>query len=239
MAAAYRSGVTAFGLGAINLTTIFLTHLHADHTLGYPDLILTPWIMGRRAPLNIYGPQGLKPMTKHVMKAWQIDIANRTIGAEKLAAVPRVIVHEIKPGRVYGDTKIKVTAFLARHGELKNAFGYRVDTPHRTIVISGDTAPTEAIVEHGSGCDILIHEAYSEATYRMVTRKWQGYRRAYHTSSRELAEMANRAKPKLLVLYHRANPGAIGGPNSEHVLLKEVRQLYKGEVVTGHDLDVF
>jgi len=100
MAAAYRSGVTAFGLGAINLTTIFLTHLHADHTLGYPDLILTPWIMGRRVPLSIYGPQGLKPMTKHVMKAWQIDIANRTMGAEKLAAVPRVIVHEIKPGRV-------------------------------------------------------------------------------------------------------------------------------------------
>jgi len=239
MAAAYRSGVTAFGLGAINLTTIFLTHLHADHTLGYPDLILTPWIMGRRVPLNIYGPQGLKPMTKHVMKAWQIDIANRTMGAEKLAAAPRVIVHEIKPGSVYGDTKIKVTAFLARHGELKNAFGYRVDTPHRTIVISGDTAPTDAIVEHGSGCDILIHEAYSEATYRMVTRKWQGYRRAYHTSSRELAEMANRAKPKLLVLYHCANPGAIGGSNSEHVLLKEIRQLYKGEVVTGHDLDVF
>src|SRR5262249_48979160 len=159
-AAAYRNGIAAFRFGAVNLQTIFLTHLHADHTLGYPDLILTPWIMGRRAPLNVYGPQGLKAMTRHVMQAWQVHIDKRTTGAEKIMAAPQVIVHEIEPGLVYEDSKISVTAFLARHGELRNAFSYRVDSPGKTIVISGDTAPTEAIVEHSSGCDILIHEAY-------------------------------------------------------------------------------
>src|SRR2546430_5920037 len=72
-----------------------------------------------------------------------------------------------------------------------------------------------------------------------VSRKWQAYRRKYHTSSKELAELAKRVKTGLLVLYHRANPGgSIAVPNPEDVLLDEIRQLYKGTVVTGHDLDV-
>jgi ribonuclease BN (tRNA processing enzyme) len=239
-AAAYRNGIAAFGFGAANLTTIFLTHLHADHTAGYPDLILTPWIMGRREPLDVHGPPGLKAMTKHVLSAWQLDIANRINGMEKLAAAGcRVRAHEIRPGPVYRDANISVTAFSARHGEMKDAFGFRFDTLDRTIVISGDSAPTEAIVEHGRGCDVLIHEVYAQASYRTVSPKWQAYRRAYHTSSRELAAIANRAKPGLLVLYHRSSPGMIGRPNPEQVVLDEVRRLYKGKVVTGHDLEVF
>jgi ribonuclease BN (tRNA processing enzyme) len=239
-AAAHRAGIAAFGFGAANLTTVFLTHLHADHTAGYPDLILTPWIMGRRAPLEVYGPPGLKAMTKHVLQAWQLDIANRTNGMERLPAGGcNVRAHEITPGHIYRDAHVSVTAFPARHGEMKDAFGFRFDAPDRTIVISGDSAPTEAIVEHSRGCDVLIHEVYAQASYRNVTPKWQAYRRAYHTSSRELAAIANEARPGLLVLYHRGSPGAIGRPSPERVVLDEVRQLYKGAVVTGHDLEVF
>jgi ribonuclease BN (tRNA processing enzyme) len=97
MAAAYRNGIVAFGFGGANLQTAFLTHLHADHSAGYPDLLLTPWIMGRRAPLEVYGPRGLKNMTEHVTNAWRLDIANRTYGAERLpVGGSRVSVHEIK-----------------------------------------------------------------------------------------------------------------------------------------------
>ena len=88
-AAAYQKGVVAFGPGVNNLQTVFLTHLHADHTAGYPDLILTPWIMGRKAPLEVYGPKGIKAMTKHVLKAWELDIANRVDGMER-GALPVV-----------------------------------------------------------------------------------------------------------------------------------------------------
>src|ERR1700736_1875698 len=83
VAAAYRKGITAFGFGGVKLTTVFLTHLHADHTAGYPDLILTPWIMGRKKPLEVYGPKGIKAMTRHVLKAWEVDIANRLSGMER------------------------------------------------------------------------------------------------------------------------------------------------------------
>ena len=107
-------------------------------------------------------------------------------------------------------------------------------------MISGDTSPTPELARHCEGCDVLIHETYSEQTYRKVSPKWQRYRREHHTSSRELAELAAHVKPDLLVLYHRANAGGkMTLPDPEKVLLDEVRRLYKGRVVTAHDLDVF
>jgi ribonuclease BN (tRNA processing enzyme) len=240
-ASAYQNGVLAFGAGVSNLQTVFLTHLHADHTAGYPDLILTPWIMGRKVPLEVYGPKGIKAMTEHVLKAWELDIANRVDGMEKEAPSGcQVNVHEIDAGPIYADANIRVTAFRVNHGEMEDAFGFRLETADRTIVISGDTAPTATILENCIDCDVLIHEAYSEHTYDRVSRKWQDYRRNYHTSSRELAQLANQVKPGLLVLYHRANPGGGGAVSDpEDLLLDEIRRLYEGTVVTGHDLDIF
>ena len=240
-AAAYQMGMTAFGAGVTGLRTVFLTHLHADHTAGYPDLILTTWIMGRKWPLEVYGPKGIGAMTSHVLQAWEVDIANRLHGMERATRSGHSVnVHEIAPGLIYSDANVRVTAFAVNHGELSDAFGFRLETADKTIVISGDTAPTPALIENCTNCDVLIHEAYSQQTYRSVSRKWQAYRRKYHTSSQELAELANEVRPRLLVLYHRSNPG--GGTavaNPENVLLDEIRELYKGNVVTGHDLDLF
>jgi len=238
-AAAYSKGVVAFGPAAAQLKTVFLTHLHADHTAGYPDLILTPWILGRKQPIEVYGPKGLRDMTQHVLSAWKIDIANRVNGTDRLPrAGCRVIVHEIKPGVIYTDRNICVTAFPVRHG-LKHAFGFRFETPDKVIVMSGDTAPTPSLAEHCVGCDVLIHETYSQETYQKVSGKWQRYRRTHHTSSIELAVLAARVKPGLLVLYHRANAGgALTLADPEEALLNEIRQLYDGRVVTAHDLDI-
>lgn len=239
MAAAYDRGMTTFGFAAAAVTTVFLTHLHADHTAGYPDLILTPWILGRRRPLEVYGPKGLAAMTRHVLKAWQIDVNDRVTGIDRLPrGGARVNAHEVAPGVIYADRNIRVTAFPARHGNLA-AFGFRFETPDKVIVISGDTAPTPSLAEHCEGCDVLIHEAYSERTFARVSRKWQRYRRTHHTSSRQLAALATQVRPGLLVLYHRSNAGgAIAVPDREQRLLREIRRLYPGRVVAAHDLDI-
>jgi ribonuclease BN (tRNA processing enzyme) len=239
VAAAYAKGVTAFGPAGAGIKTAFLTHMHADHTAGYPDLILTPWILGRKEPIEIYGPKGLREMTRHILSAWKIDIGNRVNGIDRLPrAGCRVIVHEIEPGVIFTDHNIRVIAFPVRHG-LKHAFGFRFETPDKVIVMSGDTAPTPSVAKHCIGCDVLIHETYSQQTYAKVSPKWQRYRRTHHTSSAELAALATRVNPGLLVLYHRANAGgALTLPDPEDVLLREIQALYDGRVVSAHDLDI-
>jgi len=239
--AAYEKGVAALGFGGVSIKTVFLTHMHSDHTIGYPDLILTPWTMGRCEPLAVYGPRGIAAMTEHILKAWQVDIDGRVSGlSRKNPAGCKVNAHEIAPGVVHRDRNVTVTAFPVRHEEMVDSFGYRFDTPDRAIVISGDTTPTQALLDHSRGCDVLIHEAYSMETYHRVSPLAQEYRRRHHTSSIELAAIANEVKPGLLVIYHRSNMGgAAVSVDSEDALLDEIRDIYKGRVVAGHDLDVF
>jgi len=108
-------------LESTNLKIAFLTHLHSDHTAGYPDLILTPWVMGR-TELDVYGPEGLEEMTKHVLEAWRRDIEIRTQGLEQRHALV-VRAHDVKPGVVYKDERVTVTAFRVPHGQWPEAFG--------------------------------------------------------------------------------------------------------------------
>ena len=235
------------GLDAINLKIGFVTHLHADHTLGFPDIVLTPWIMGRKEPLEVYGPQGTRDMEEHILKAYAADIKIRTEGLQRANKTGyKVNVHEINPGIIYRDQNVTVTAFAVHHGEWPQAYGYRFDTPDRTIVISGDTAPDEAVSDHCHGCDVLIHEVYTQASFGLVPKEWQQYRLAYHTSSKQLAAIASKAKPGLLILCHRSNAGCdqVGTEEcrkagSEEQLMKEIRQAYTGKVVAGHDLEVY
>ena len=239
-AAAQQKGITA--LNPINIRYAFVTHLHSDHTVGYPDLILTPWVIGRKVPLEVYGPPGLKTMTDHVLAAWADDINIRNGPIEK--DLPehgtdgyRVNAHEISPGVVYKDGNVTVTAFSVKHGEWgPRAFGYRFQTADRTIVISGDTSPTKSVVEQCNGCDTLIHEVYTEAGYAKASPEWQRMRRAYHTSSRQLGELATRARPGLLILYHQSYQFT---ESTEEDLMREMRAVYRGRFVSGHDLDVF
>jgi ribonuclease BN (tRNA processing enzyme) len=233
-AAAERSGITA--LAAPRLTRAFATHLHSDHTLGLADLILTPWILERPSPLELYGPRGLRSMTHHIVSAYADDLRIRTRGGEpKHGYDPRIVnVHEIAPGFVYRDERVTVTAFAVKHGAWEQAFGYRFQTPDRTIVISGDSGPDSHLEAQCQRCDVLVHEVYSGAGFAKRPPEWQAYHARYHTSARELGAIATRAQPGLLVLYHQ-----LIWSSTEEELLKEVRSAYDGKVVSAHDLDVF
>ena len=232
-AAATRNGVP--GLDMKDLRIVFITHLHSDHTLGYPDLIFTPWVLERTAHLAAYGPSGLEEMTKNILAAWKKDIAVRSEGLEHANATGYLVdVHEIQPGVVYKDENVTVTAFLVKHGSWDQAFGYRFQTPDRTIVISGDTAPTDSVVQACNGCDVLIHEVYTQDPQHPLSPSWKAYFASFHTSTEQLAAVANRARPKLLVLYHQLFHGV-----SEGEMLHEVRQHYAGAMVSAHDLDVY
>jgi ribonuclease Z len=219
-------------LGPENIRFGFLTHLHSDHTIGYPDIILTPWVMERSEPLTVFGPKGTKEMTEHILKAYNIDIEYRLGGKEPINPFGyQVNVHEIEEGIIFTDENIQVEAFRVLHGILPNAFGFRFTTRDKVIVISGDTAPCRGIKEYSRGTDILIHEVYSYQGYQNKKPVWQAYHRSHHTSTRQLANLAKSVKPGLLVTYHTLFWGY-----SPKAILEEIREIYDGKVVVGTDL---
>lgn len=223
-------------LEAQNLSRLFLTHLHADHTLGLPDLILTPWIVGRRQALEIYGPKGTAAMTGHLKEAYGEDIGIRSQGLEHLdLAGLQVNVHEISAGPVYSDPYVAVRAIPVRHGSWPQAFGFAIEAAGRKIVLSGDTARCPAIEEACQGCDVLVHEVYSAAGAAQLSSGVRRYHSGFHTSTRELAAIAGKCKPKLLVLYHQMYFGAPEDIDLE----KEIRESYSGTVVSSRDLGVY
>jgi ribonuclease BN (tRNA processing enzyme) len=237
--AAYRKGVK--GLHFSKLKTVFVTHLHSDHTVGYPDFIFTPWVVGRTGPVHVYGPSGIRAMTDHILAAWKEDVKVRTEGMEKNFPEHndsgyKVEVHEISPGVVYQDNNVTVKAFAVSHGEVAQAFGFRFETPDRTIVISGDTSPNQNVIAACNGCDVLVHEVYTAKGHAAAAAPWQAYQLKYHTSSKQLAELATKARPKLLVLYHQIY---LFNTSTRDDLLQEMRDAYKGQFVSGLDLEIY
>ena len=232
-AAASRLGYP--GLSPENLATVFITHLHSDHTLGLPDLMYSPWTLERTSALSVYGPPGIADMVRNLEQAYAEDLRVRLDGLEPANRTGyQVMTRTVDPGVVFQNADVKVTAFLVPHGSWKAAYGYRFETSDRVIVISGDTGPASIIGEQCNGCDVLVHEVYSAARLPTRPAEWQRYHRSFHTSTTELAAIAAQAKPKVLVLYHQLFWGVKGED-----LEAEVRAGYNGLVVSGDDLDQF
>jgi ribonuclease Z len=234
-------GITA--LDPVNLRVAFVTHLHSDHTVGYPDLILTPWVLGRRVPLEVYGPTGIKAMTEHIFEAYRADFETRTKDRAlyTVGAFPEghaVNAHEIRPGIVYKDANVTVTAFATKHA--MESYGYRFDTADRSVVFSGDTNPTQATIDACNGCDVLVHEVL---TLEWLAKRtdFRDYAARHHTTTPQLVELATKARPKLLILYHASlslRPAVDSERSTPAVLLAEMAA-YQGRVVVGRDLDVY
>jgi ribonuclease Z len=228
----------AAGLPINGVTALFVTHLHSDHTLGYPDLIFTSWVMGRKTALQAYGPVGLQRMTDHLIAAYQEDIEIRTDDLEHETPFGyRVHVHEVDSGVVYDSAGVRVTAIPVLHGAWKSSYAFRFDTPGRSFVVSGDTRPCQALQRASEGVDVLVHEVYPAVRLKPEPRPggedWPRYMRAYHTSDEELGALAARAQPKLLVLSHLVRMGG-----SDEELLAGIRKGgFTGKAVVGKDLD--
>ena len=233
VAAALRDSISA--LRAPNLRYLFLTHLHSDHTLGVPDIMLTPAVMHRKGPLTVYGPPGTRAMVDRILEAYREDIDLRVHRLERGdPEAYRIIVHEVKVGIVYRDSNVTVRAFRVPHGSWPTALGYRFDAHGRSIVISGDTRPSDAVVDACRGCDVLVHEVYSKKGFDRLDSASRRYHSTFHTSALELGDLATRARPKLLLLTHILFFG-----ETADEIVGETRSRYTGQVVAGADLAVY
>ena len=207
-------------------------------------------MLERPVPLKVFGPKGLNHITSHILQAYETDIDFRIHGFEKAnESGYKVDVTEIeKPDIIYEDDRVSVEAFPVSHGTL-TCYGYKFVTDDRTIVITGDTAPLDLVAEKAAGCDILLHEVEYAAGIACREPKWQKYHQEVHTLSTDLAWVAKKAQPKLLVTYHRIyhmniQDNRINLPaemaRRDEAILDEIRAAgYDGWVVNGQDLDVF
>lgn len=220
-----------------NLKTAFLTHLHSDHTVGFADLLLTAWTGGhRKAPLKLFGPEGIDELVEGTLSAYDTDIKYRLYGLEDTNNSGwRAETSIVAEGLVYEDENIKVHAFPVIHGSWPNAFGYRAETKDKVIVISGDLAPNDKIREYSKNADYLIHEVYCErGLVENIIPVRQKYHRGNHTSTKELANLANEVKPGELILTHVLPFGC-----TYQEVIDEVTEDYSGKVTLANDLDIF
>ena len=216
-----------------NIDIAFLTHIHSDHSGALSDLILTPWIMGRSKPLNLYGPKGLKDMSKNIIEAYREDINYRLYGSQPANKYGYTTnVTEItEDGIIYKDENVEVLAFKNDHGDFENSYGFLFTTDDKKILFSGDTAVSKNLMKYGNDLDILVHEVYSSETFVNKTKDWQIYHQAHHTSSIDVGYIANKLKPKKLVLSHILFWGA-----TNESILKDVNVNFRGDVVIAEDL---
>jgi ribonuclease Z len=216
---------------------VFLTHLHSDHIVGFPDLWLTGWLVGpgRDRALEVWGPAGTTLMISDLKRAFDFDIKIRESDDKASVAGISVHAHDIKEGVVFEKDGLRVTAFNVDHGPVKPSFGYRVDYKGRSVVISGDTRASSNLIQHAQGVDLLIHEVAVPESFQRAAINAERVKSvlSHHTTPEQAGEVFLATKPHLAVLSHIVQPDA-----TDNEILSGVRRTYAGPVEVGEDLMV-
>jgi len=233
--------LVAAGVPLTRLRHVLITHHHSDHNADYGNLIVGAWTVGLETRLDTWGPPPLEKITRlfFEMNAYDIDI--RIADEGKPPLVPLVHAHELTDsGTVFNDEAVKVTAALVTHPPVVPALAYRFDTTDRSIVISGDTAPSDNLIQLAKGADVLVHEAmYLPAIDRLAARvpnakRLKEHILASHTSAQDAGRVARAAGVKLLVLSHLipADDPTI----TDEMWIRAARVHFDGQVIIGKDL---
>lgn len=229
------------GVPLKTLRHIFITHHHSDHDAGYGNLIWLAWTAGLSTRVDAWGPPPLEKMTKLFFEMNAYDIETRISNEGRVPIAPLVHVHEIRDnGPVMSDDNVKVTAALVDHPPVVPAFGYRFDAADRSIVISGDTAPSDNVVRLARGADVLVHSVmFPPAIDRLVGRvpnaaKLKESILAHQTSAEDAGRIAQAAGVKTLVLSHLVP--ADDPQITDQMWIDAARSRFDGRVVLGRDL---
>jgi ribonuclease BN (tRNA processing enzyme) len=223
------------------LRHILVTHQHSDHNADYGNLMLLAWTAGLRTRVDAWGPPPLNDMTRHFFAMNEYDIKTRIADEGRIPLEPLVHPHELTTaGVVFEDENVKVTAALVDHPPVVPAFGYRFDGPDRSIVISGDTRPSQNLIELARGADILVHEAlYPAAIDRLVgsvpnASSLKESIVSHHTTAEDAGRVAQAAGVDTLVLSHFVPPE--DSSITDDMWADAARAHFRGRIVVGKDL---
>jgi ribonuclease BN (tRNA processing enzyme) len=229
------------GLPLTALRHVFITHHHSDHNADYGNLLLLAWASGLRERVDTWGPPPLERITQLFLEMSATDIETRVADEGRAPLAPLIHAHNLSaPGLVLQDEHVKVTSAVATHPMIKSAFAYRFDTDDRSIVISGDTAMSDALIALAKGADVLVHEVILlEAIDRLAARvptatTLKKHLLASHTTAEDCGRVAAAAGVKTLVLSHFVPPDDPLVP--EPAWVEAARRHFSGRIIFGRDL---
>ena len=229
------------GLPLNALKAVFVTHHHSDHNADYGNLLLLSWAANLASRVDAYGPPPLAEMTRLFLQMNDFDIRTRIADEGRPPLNGLIAVHEISGGGpVMADANVRVTAALVDHGAVKPALAYRFDCPDRSIVFSGDTRPSENLVQLAKGADVLVHEVmYLPAVDQMAAgernaKSLREHLLSAHTSTEDVGRIATEAGVKTLVLNHFVPGGLPAIP--DETWAAAVRPHFSGRLIVGRDL---
>lgn len=220
---------------------VFITHQHSDHNADYGNLLLLAWASDLSHRVDSYGPPPLVAMTRQFLELNDFDIRTRIADEGRPALAPLIRPRELTAGGViHQDERVKVTAALVEHPPVVPSFAYRFDCPDRSIVISGDTRPSAALVALARGADVLVHEVMHVPSIEALIASepnattLREHLLASHTTTEQVGRIATEAGVGTLVLSHFV-PG--GFPFlADEVWHDAVRPHFAGRLVVGRDL---
>ena len=220
---------------------VFLTHQHSDHNADYGNLLLLAWTSGLRTRVDTWGPPPLEQMTSLFLELNAYDIQVRMEDEGRIPLRPLIHAHELtESGLVFEDENVRVRAALVDHPPVVPAFAYRLDASDRSFVISGDTKPSENLIDLARGADVLVHDAFYPAAIDRLVEKVPNASRlkqsilSHHTSAEDAGRVAQAARVDTLVLSHLipADDPAV----TDQMWIDAASAHFEGKVVVGRDL---
>ncbi|ULO05234.1 MBL fold metallo-hydrolase [Paenibacillus sp. 19GGS1-52] len=235
------------------ISDVLFTHHHSDHNSGFFDVFISSWrthvnanqvFQGRSKPMNVYGPTTTQEIIGKMRLAFDFDVnlrINYNLSADEGANINYI---ESNEGVIYEHEGIKITAFEVDHKPVYPAIAYKFEYNGKAVVISGDTIPVDNMVKYSEGIDLLVHESYNKIWLDALIEKFPDQATSlanpakYHSTTLEVAEMAQQAGVKHLVLTHHI-PAPAETVEAEAEYSQGMQEIYKGPITMGRDLMEF